>query len=68
MKSTPITASDAKDLLDLGTPVVFVDARNPTDWGQASTKLPGAIRIPADEARQHFRDVPSDATVITYCT
>jgi rhodanese-related sulfurtransferase len=68
MKPRPISASEAKHLLDVGTHVIFADARNPTAWGQAAAKLPGAIRIPADEASQHLRSLPSDGTVVTYCT
>ena len=68
MKPTPVTASEAKQMLDSGVHVIFVDARNPVAWGQASNKLPGAIRIPADEVNQHLRELPSDGTVVTYCT
>jgi rhodanese-related sulfurtransferase len=67
MKPAPVSARDAKQLLDDGQ-VVFVDARNPVAWGEASNKLPGAIRIPADEVTQHLGELPSDRTVVTYCT
>ena len=46
----------------------FVDTRNPQAWGEADTKLPGAIRISANEVEQHLDEVPHDRTVITYCT
>ena len=68
MKPAPISASEAKHMLDSGAHVIFVDARNPTAWAQASNKLPDAIRIPADEVNQHLRELPSDGTVVTYCT
>jgi rhodanese-related sulfurtransferase len=68
MKPTPVSASEAKQMLDSGVHVIFVDARNPAAWGQASNKLPGAIRIPADEVNQHLSELPSGGTVITYCT
>lgn len=68
MKAMPVNVSDAKHLLDIGTPVIFVDARNPTDWSQSATKLPGAIRLGADDVSQHLGDLPSDGTVVTYCT
>jgi rhodanese-related sulfurtransferase len=68
MTPAPISASEAKLMLDSGTRVIFVDARNPIAWGQASNKLPGAIRIPADEVNEHLRELPSDGTVVTYCT
>ena len=68
MTPAPISASEAKRMLDSGAPVIFVDARNPVAWGQASNKLPGAVRIPADEVSEHLGELPSDGTVITYCT
>jgi rhodanese-related sulfurtransferase len=68
MTPTPVSASEAKQMLDSGLHVIFVDARNPVAWGQASHKLPGAIRIPADEVNQHLRELPTEGPVVTYCT
>ena len=67
---TPIalTASDAKAMLDRGDPIVFVDARNPMAWEQSKQKLPGAVRIPLDAVAAHLKDLPENATAITYCT
>jgi rhodanese-related sulfurtransferase len=68
MKPIALTAAEAKEMLDRGGPIVFVDARNPVAWGQATQKLPGAVRIPVDEVPQHLKDLPPGATAITYCT
>jgi len=68
MKPAPVSVDEAKQLLDRGERVVFVDARNPVAWGQATSKLPGAIRIPAGEVDQHLGEVPPEGTIITYCT
>ena len=68
MKPAPISANEAKQMLDSGAHVVFVDARNPVAWGQSSDKLPGALRIPTDEVNRHLRELPPDGTVVTYCT
>jgi rhodanese-related sulfurtransferase len=68
MKPTPVSAAEAKRMLDRGERVVFVDARNPVAWGQAQEKLPGAIRIPVDEVDQHLSELPPDWIGITYCT
>lgn len=51
-----------------GEPFAFVDTRNPTAWGESDQKLPGAIRVPADEVDQHLDEIPHDRVVITYCT
>ena len=68
MTPVPVTAREAKQMLDSGADVIFVDARNPIAWEQAANKLPGAIRIPADEVNRHLHELPSDGTVVTYCT
>lgn len=68
MKPTPIRAAEAKEKLDRGDRVQFVDARNPTAWSESQVKLPGAIRIPVDGAETHVDEVPSDSTAIAYCT
>ena len=68
MTPVPVTAREAKQMLDGGADVIFVDARNPTAWEQADYKLPGAVRIPADEVTRHLHELPSDGTVVTYCT
>lgn len=68
MEPRPISATEAKQMLDRGEDVAFVDARNPTAWGEASEKLPGAIRIPVDAVDQHLSELPPGGTLITYCT
>jgi rhodanese-related sulfurtransferase len=54
--------------MERGEQFAFVDTRNPQAWGEAKTKLPGAIRVPADELEQHLSEIPRDRAVITYCT
>jgi rhodanese-related sulfurtransferase len=68
MEATRVTIDEVKERMDRGEQFVFVDARNPKAWAEASTKLPGAIRVPADDAEQHLDEISRDRTVITYCT
>ena len=68
MQPEALTAAEAKKMLDAGEDIVFVDSRNPVAWGQSSQKLPGAVRIPADEVARHMAELPAGATAITYCT
>ena len=65
---TRVTADEMKERLDRGEPLVFLDTRNPTAWGESDVKLPGAIRMPADEVQQRLGEVLRDRAVITYCT
>ncbi len=63
-----ITVDDLRKRLDRGETIFFIDTRNPTAWAESSTKLPGAIRVPADQVEQHLADIPRDRMVVTYCT
>ena len=68
MQATRITVDEVGARLNRGEPFAFVDTRNPTAWAESDQKLPGAIRVPADELEQHISEIPHDRAVITYCT
>lgn len=68
MESTRVTVDEVKERMERGEQFVFIDTRNPTAWGESDTKLPGAIRAPADEVEQHLDEIPQDRVIITYCT
>jgi rhodanese-related sulfurtransferase len=65
---TPLTIHDVMGRLERGEPIQFLDARNPRAWSESETKLPGALRTPADEVDRHLGELPHDRTLITYCT
>lgn len=65
---TRITVDDAYGRYQRGEPVLFIDSRNAQAWQEAKEKLPGAIRIPADDVRSHVVGIPRGLTMITYCT
>lgn len=67
-QATRVTVDEVLERMRRGEPLAFIDTRNPQAWGEAGTKLPGAIRVPADEAEKHFEEIPRDRAVITYCT
>lgn len=68
MEATRVTVDELKERMNRGEQFTFIDTRNPKAWGEAETKLPGAIRVPADEVEQHLSEIPRDRTAITYCT
>lgn len=68
MEATRVTVDEVKERIDRGEPLVFIDTRNPQAWGEAETRLPGALRVPADEVERHLKEIPRDRAVITYCT
>jgi rhodanese-related sulfurtransferase len=68
MEATRVTIDEVKERMDRGEQFAFVDTRNPQAWADAKAKLPGAIRVPADEVEKHVSEIPRDRTVITYCS
>ena len=68
MEPTGITPEEANARMVRGDRITFVDTRNPKAWAEADTKLPEAIRVPAEEAEKHLADIPRDGTIVTYCT
>lgn len=68
MQATRITVDEVSERINRGEPFAFLDTRNPTAWAESDQKLPGAIRVPADEVEQHLAEIPHDRAVITYCT
>ncbi len=68
MQNDRITAAEVNALAQRGTPIAFVDSRNPVAWGESPIKLRGAIRVPADEVDRHLKEIPRDTLVVTYCT
>jgi rhodanese-related sulfurtransferase len=68
MKPTRITVDEAKERMDRGEPLVFIDSRNSEAWAKASVKLPGAIRVPADEISEHLKEIAPGRAIVTYCT
>jgi rhodanese-related sulfurtransferase len=59
-----INPEEAQKLND----AVWVDTRNPQAWGEATKKIPGAIRIPADDLESHVDELPKGRPIVTYCT
>ena len=68
MESLRISPQEVDALLQKRETVVFVDSRDPKAWAKADSKLPGAIRVLADEVESHVTAIPKDATVVAYCT
>ena len=68
MEATRVTVDEVKERMERGEQFAFVDTRNPAAWGESDVKLPGALRVPANEVEQHLSEIPHDRAVITYCT
>lgn len=67
-----VSAEEVMRWMDRGEAVVFIDSRNPQAWRDSNEKLPGAIRVPAEEVEQHLSEIPKsgpgERRIVTYCT
>lgn len=68
MEPTKITIQAVKQRLDRGESLLFVDSRSPAAWAEATSQIPGSIRVPPDEVQQHLQEIPRGQPIITYCT
>lgn len=68
MDAIRISVDEVNTRMDAGEDFFFVDSRNPKAWAEAETKLPQAIRAPADDVEKHFADIPHDRPIVVYCT
>jgi rhodanese-related sulfurtransferase len=68
MEATRVMVEEVKERMNRGEQFAFIDTRNPVAWVESDVKLPGAIRVPANELDEHLSEIPRDRTVITYCT
>ena len=68
MAPTRVTADEIIERMNRGEKFTFLDTRNPKAWSESGEKLPGVLRVPADELEKHLDQIPHDRTIITYCT
>jgi rhodanese-related sulfurtransferase len=67
-EATRVTVDEVIERMNRGEQFTFIDTRNPHAWAESNEKLPGALRIPADEVDKHLSEIPHDRAIITYCT
>lgn len=68
MEATKVSAHEVKARMERGDPLVFIDARNAKAWDESPVKMPGAIRVPADEVDRHLQEIPHNRPIIPYRT
>jgi rhodanese-related sulfurtransferase len=68
MSPARISVDEVKKLMEQGTPITFVDSRNPEAWAASSATLPGCVRVPADAVDRNIQKLSKDRMIITYCT
>src|SRR5581483_1533519 len=68
MASNRISPEEANARVLAGEPIVFIDSRNTKAWAASDRKIPGAVRMTADDIRSPMNEIDHSATVIAYCT
>jgi hypothetical protein len=63
-----ITVEEARQRMVEGEPITFVDSRSASAWESAVGKIPGAVRVPPDQATQRISAIPKGNPVVVYCT
>lgn len=61
-----ITPNHAKNLLDSGEALLFIDLRDPENFKRE--RLPGALSIPLKELSAQHGKIPRSGRVVLYCT
>lgn len=63
-----ISVEEIKQRMAAGEAFVFIDARAPAAWKEATAKIPGSVRIPPGQLEKHLGDIPRDKAIVIYCT
>ena len=62
-----IEVADAKAMVDAGEAIIL-DIVASHVWPAMTRTIQGSIRIPPEEIPARFSELPSDKTIIAYCT
>jgi rhodanese-like protein len=63
-----IAVEDLKAMIARKQPVIIIDARSPSSWESATSKIKGAIRMEQEEIPSRSKDLPRDREIVTYCS
>ncbi|HXW08497.1 MAG TPA: rhodanese-like domain-containing protein [Vicinamibacterales bacterium] len=61
-----LTPQQIRHLIESGTRLRFIDARDHIVWASSTAKIPGAIRVPPELTDEHVATLPLDRLLITY--
>lgn len=68
MAAPRITKEEVKRKLDMKEDFVLLDVRNQTDYEKSTVRIPGAVRIPAEELEKRLSELDPSKEVVAYCT
>jgi rhodanese-related sulfurtransferase len=62
-----ITATELKERLDNGQPIILVDVRHPKEYAIADLAEYDPVRIPVDQFVARMDELDQDENVVVYC-
>ena len=68
LRMARIEASDLQKLIASGAAPIIVDVRSATAVALEPRRIPGALRIPLNEARGRLPELPREREIVSYCT
>jgi rhodanese-related sulfurtransferase len=68
MASNRISPEEVNARVLAGEPIIFLDSRNSKAWSESDKKVPGALRVPADDVESSLHSINRESTVLAYCT
>ncbi len=63
-----MTIQELKEKMDSGDRIVILDVRTAEDYSTSPYKIRGAIRIPLDELKSRYTELPAAAEIVAYCS
>jgi hypothetical protein len=62
-----ITIQELKEKMDRGEQIVILDVRTGNDYASSKLKINGAVRIPVDQLKDRYQELPANREIIAYC-
>ena len=63
-----MTIQELKGKMDSGDRIVILDVRTAEDYSTSPYKIRGAIRIPLDQLKSRYTELPAAAEIVAYCS
>ncbi len=68
MEADRVTVDEVRRRIARGERPVMIDARSAAAWSEASSQVPGSIRVPPDQVAEHLDEIPKGRPIVAYCT
>lgn len=63
-----MTIQELKEKMDKGDRIIILDVRTAEDYSTSPYKITGAVRIPLDQLKSRYTELPAAAEIVAYCS